>query len=90
MDTSFKQNLKAKAHHLKPVVLMGVKGLTEAVITETDIALQAHELIKVKINGAEKEDRVNMADELCQKLNANLIQMIGNTIVIYRKNEEIH
>ncbi|KGP64334.1 RNA-binding protein [Legionella norrlandica] len=88
MDTSLKQSLKAKAHHLKPVVLLGAKGLTEAVLTETNTALLAHELIKVKINGAEKEDRIEMAQELCEQLHAELVQMIGNTLVLYRKNEE--
>jgi RNA-binding protein len=88
MDTSFKQALKAKAHHLKPVVLLGAKGLTEAVVAETDVALQAHELIKVKINGAEKEDRIVMAEELCAELQAELVQMIGNTLVIYRKKKD--
>ncbi|HAT7073585.1 TPA: ribosome assembly RNA-binding protein YhbY [Legionella pneumophila] len=88
MDTSFKQSLKAKAHHLKPVVLLGAKGLTEAILAETNVALLAHELIKVKINGAEKEDRMQMAEELCQQLHAELVQMIGNTLVLYRKNEE--
>ncbi|HHF7367578.1 TPA: ribosome assembly RNA-binding protein YhbY [Legionella bozemanae] len=90
MDTSFKKSLKAQAHHLKPVVLLGAKGLTEAVIAETDIALLAHELIKVKINGAEKEDRVIMAAELCEQLHAELVQMIGNTVIMYRKNEDKH
>ena len=90
MDTSFKKELKAQAHHLKPVVLLGAKGLTEAVIAETDVALTAHELIKVKINGTEKEDRIMIAHELCQKLHATLVQMIGNTVIIYRKNEEKH
>ncbi|CCD07021.1 TPA: ribosome assembly RNA-binding protein YhbY [Legionella pneumophila] len=88
MDTSFKQSLKAKAHHLKPVVLLGAKGLTEAIVAETNVALLAHELIKVKINGAEKEDRMQMAEELCEQLHAELVQMIGNTLVLYRKNEE--
>ncbi|MCL9683798.1 ribosome assembly RNA-binding protein YhbY [Legionella maioricensis] len=88
MDTSFKQSLKAQAHHLKPVVLLGAKGLTEAVVAETNIALLSHELIKVKINGAEKEDRLVMANELCQQLQAELVQMIGNTVILYRKNEE--
>lgn len=88
MDTSFKQSLKAKAHHLKPVVLLGAKGLTEAILAETNLALLAHELIKVKINGAEKEDRIEMAQELCEQLHAELVQMIGNTLVLYRKNEE--
>ncbi|MCW8445009.1 ribosome assembly RNA-binding protein YhbY [Fluoribacter gormanii] len=90
MDTALKKSLKAQAHHLKPVVLLGAKGLTEAVIAETDIALLSHELIKVKINGAEREDRMIMADELCQQLHAELVQMIGNTVIMYRKNEEKH
>ncbi|KTD04570.1 ribosome assembly RNA-binding protein YhbY [Fluoribacter gormanii] len=90
MDTALKKSLKAQAHHLKPVVLLGAKGLTEAVIAETDIALLSHELIKVKINGAEREDRIIMADELCQQLHAELVQMIGNTVIMYRKNEEKH
>jgi len=88
VKTSFRQELKAKAHHLKPVVLLGSKGLTPAVVEETDVALNAHELIKVKINGAEKEDRQLMATDLCQQLKAELVQLIGNTAVIYRKNEE--
>ncbi|USQ13499.1 ribosome assembly RNA-binding protein YhbY [Legionella lytica] len=88
MDTSFKRSLKAQAHHLKPVVLIGAKGLTEAVAAETDVALLAHELIKVKINGAEREDRILMANELCQQLSAELVQLIGNTAIIYRKNED--
>jgi RNA-binding protein len=90
VDTSFKQSLKAQAHHLKPVVLLGAKGLTEAVVAETNIALLSHELIKVKINGAEKEDRLIMANELCHQLQAELVQMIGNTAILYRKNEEKH
>ncbi len=88
MNTSFKQELKAKAHHLKPVVLLGAKGLTPAVINETDGALTAHELIKVKINGMEKEDRQLVARELCESLQAELVQLIGNTAILYRKNPE--
>lgn len=87
MDTSVKQNLKGQAHHLKPVVLLGAKGLTPAVIEETNVALLAHELIKVKINGAEKADRQAIAAELCKSLDAALVQLIGNTAVIYRKND---
>lgn len=87
MDTSTKQLLKSKAHHLKPVILLGAKGLTPAVVDETNVALVAHELIKVKINGAEKSDRQAMVLDLCQQLNAELIQMIGHIAVLYRKNE---
>ncbi len=86
INTAKKQALKAQAHHLKPVVLLGSKGLTPAVVEETNIALTAHELIKVKINGAEKEDRILMANDLCEQLKAHLVQLIGNTAIIYRQN----
>lgn len=88
MDSSLKQTLKANAHHLRPVILLGAKGLTPAVIEETNIALGAHELIKVKISGAEKNDREMIATELCEALHASLVQLIGHTAIIYRKNEE--
>ena len=88
MDTSSKQALKAKAHHLKPVVLLGTKGLTPAVIEETNVALTAHELIKIKINGAEKEDRQLIAEKICAELKAEFIQLIGNTAILYRKNDD--
>lgn len=87
VETSFKQTLKAKAHHLKPVILLGSKGLTAAVIDETNLALLTHELIKVKINGAEKIEREQIAYDLCQSLHAELIQLIGSVAIIYRKNE---
>ena len=88
MDSSLKQELKASAHHLRPVVMLGNKGLTPAVIEETNIALLSHELIKVKINGAEKIDRQRIAIEMCDALQASLVQLIGNTAIIYRKNED--
>ena len=88
INSALKQTLRSQAHHLKPVVLMGSKGLTTAVIDETNIALTAHELIKVKMNGTEKADRIEMANKLCQTLPADLIQLIGNTAIIYRKNPE--
>ncbi len=88
MDSTLKQALKAKAHHLKPVILLGAKGLTSAVIEETNLALLTHELIKVKINGAEKADRQAITADLCQQLQAHLVQLIGNTAIVYRKNNE--
>lgn len=88
MDTSFRQSLKAQAHHLKPVILLGAKGLTEAVVAETNSALNAHELIKVKISGAEREDRIAMTNSLCQQLEAELVQMIGTIAILYRKKKD--
>lgn len=86
INTELKKNLKAQAHHLKPVVIIGSKGLTPAVVEETNVALIAHELIKVKIHGAERPDRILMANDLSQQLEADLIQLIGNTVVLYRQN----
>jgi len=88
VNTSFKQALKAKAHHLKPVILMGAKGLTPALVEETNLALDIHELIKIKVYGEEKADRKAIADDLCQQLRAELVQLIGNTAVVYRKKPD--
>jgi RNA-binding protein len=88
MTTPSKQALKAKAHHLKPVILLGAKGLTEAVILETEVALEAHELIKIKMKGIEKLERQEIADTLCQRLQAELVQLIGAIAIIYRPKKD--
>lgn len=88
MDTSFKKELKAKAHHLKPVVLLGNKGLNPAVIAEIDVALIAHELIKVKLTGVEKVDKHGVAESLAAQVQGELIQVIGHVAVLYRKRQE--
>ena len=74
---------------MKPVVLLGSKGLTQAVIDETDQMLSVNELIKVKLTGVEKDDRKTTAESICQSLNAELIQIIGHVATIYRKKVEI-
>lgn len=86
MDTQFKQALKAQAHHLKPIIYLGVKGLTPSVIEEVRLALLAHELIKIKLRGIEKNARKDVSSSLCEAVNAVLIQIIGNTAVMYKKN----
>ncbi len=80
-----RQQLKAQAHGLNPVVLLGEKGLTENVLVEIDLALVAHELIKVKIAGAEKEVRQTVTEEICQKMKCELVQLIGNISILYRR-----
>ncbi len=82
-----KQALKAQAHHLKPVILLGAKGLTDAVLKETDLTLTTHELIKIKINGLDKAEREQIAIDLCQQLQAELVQIVGHIATIFRKNE---
>lgn len=81
-----KQAFKAKAHHLKPIILIGSKGLTPAVIEETRITIEKHELIKIKIAGLEKEERQHIAHTICSELEAELVQLIGTIAIIYKKN----
>lgn len=85
MNSAEKQALRARAHHLKPVIWVGAKGLTPPLVNETNLALDAHELIKVKLNGLEKEDKKPFIVELCTSLGAELIQLLGNIAIIYRK-----
>lgn len=85
----YKQQLKAQAHKLKPVVLVGNNGVTDAVKKEIDHALNAHELIKIRIQAEDRDLRRELFAEICQSLQAELIQLIGSIGVIYRKNTEI-
>ncbi len=87
MKADQKKQLKAQAHALNPVVMIGQHGLTDAVSQEIDIALDAHELIKIKIR-AEKQDRIVIRDQIIEQTRAELIQTIGQMIVIYRKNKK--
>lgn len=86
MNNTLKKALKAQAHSLNPVILMGGKGLTENVIAATDEALTTHELIKVKLMGEQKTDRAAVAQDLCSATKANLVQIVGHIATIYRKN----
>lgn len=88
MPMPSKQALKAQAHHLKPVILLGAKGLTEAVFIETEVALEAHELIKIKMKGVEKLERQVIANALCERLQAELVQLIGAIAIIYRPKKD--
>ncbi|MFK5915800.1 MAG: ribosome assembly RNA-binding protein YhbY [Woeseiaceae bacterium] len=82
------QHLKSLAHSLKPVVLMGSNGLTEAVIAEIDYALNHHELIKIKIPTDDRENKTLIAEAICRETNSTKIQVIGKTLIIYRHSEE--
>lgn len=85
MDAASKTKLKAQAHTLKPVIIIGQSGLTDAVLAEMEIALDRHELIKIKIR-AEREDRQIIITKICGSTGATLVQSIGQIAVIYRLN----
>jgi RNA-binding protein len=80
--------LKAQAHKLEPVVLIGNKGLTSEVVAEIDRALQAHELIKIRAPGLERDDREQALSDICEKTGAHPVQHIGKVLVVYRENPD--
>ncbi len=82
------RELNKLAHHLKPVVMLGQQGLGENQLNEIDIALDAHELIKVKLAGADKAERDQISREIVTQQKANLIQIIGRMAIFYRPNPE--
>jgi RNA-binding protein len=81
------RHLKGLAHHLKPVVRVGQHGIREAVLEELEQALDAHELIKVKI-AAEKAERIEIIQEMVEASGAELVQHIGQMAVLFRRNEK--
>lgn len=80
--------LRAQAHGLNPVVMVGEAGLTPAVVKETDHALKAHGLIKVRVFGDDREARVSYYETLCEQLGAAPVQHIGKLLVLYRPKAE--
>lgn len=80
--------LRGQAHDLKAMLQVGGKGITEALAAEVDLALEHHELIKVKVAAEDREARDAMIGELCERTGAALVQRIGHTAVLYRASRE--
>lgn len=88
LTTKTRQQLKGKAHKLKPVIMIGNKGLTPAVNKEIDQALHDHELIKIRIQTNDRELRRELFAQICAANEAELVQIIGSIGVVYRiKND---
>lgn len=84
LDAADRKALRARAHHLDPIVMIGEAGLTRAVLDETDRALRAHELIKVRVLGDDRAQRQAMSAEICSALGCTAVQSIGKLLVLYR------
>ncbi|MCC2597365.1 YhbY family RNA-binding protein [Pusillimonas sp. MFBS29] len=76
--------LRAAAHPLRPVVLIGDRGLSDSVLKEIDLNLNAHQLIKVRIAGEERDARNAMLETICDSLSCALVHHLGKTLIIYR------
>lgn len=80
--------LRSAAHDLNPVVLIGDKGLTQAVLQEIEVHLNAHELIKVKVSGKDKAQRNELLENICTSLNCAPIHHLGHILILYRPKPE--
>ena len=82
-----RKSLKADAHDLSPVVMVGGDGLTPAVIKEAKLAINHHGLIKIRVFGDDREARVAIYEELCDKLDAAPVQHIGKLLVLWKPKD---
>ena len=80
--------LRAQAHAMKPVVLIGGAGLTDNVVNEINHALEDHELIKVRVNADDREDKKNMIQSITHQTEATHVQSIGHIGIFYRQNKK--
>jgi putative YhbY family RNA-binding protein len=79
-----RQKLKARAHALEPVVQVGQAGITAKLLAEIDRALTAHELIKVKVSGPDREAREALCDDIVSRAEAGEVQRVGKVLVLWR------
>ena len=80
--------LRGLGHELKPIVFVGNPGITDNVLAELDVALEHHELIKVRLRVGDRARRDVMLGELVDRSRATLLQRIGNIALLYREAEE--
>ena len=82
------RHLRSLAHDMKPVVIVGDKGLTQGVLDEISNALEIHELIKVKVRAEERDDRQKMIDKITKKTDSVYIQRVGHIVTLFKRNKE--
>lgn len=83
-----KQYLKGLAHDLSPVVRIGKGGVGEAVVAETKVALEAHELIKVRVDVEGASERRPLVEQLARESGAEVAGAIGKIAILYRARSE--
>ena len=83
-----KRYLRGLAHDLKPVVMVGAKGITAALVAELDKALDQHELVKVKVAAEDRDSRDAFITDLASQATAELVSRIGHTAVLYRRSKD--
>ena len=84
LSSEMRRELRARAHNLNPVVSIAENGLTPAVLKEIDVNLKAHELIKVRVYGDSRDNRIAYLEQICADLDAAPVQHIGKLLVVFR------
>jgi RNA-binding protein len=84
---SQRKYLRAQAHHIKPLVIIGVKGVTEQLLDSVDVALRDHELIKVKFSDF-KESKKEISEEIAEATKSERVGLIGNIAIFYRQQPD--
>ena len=88
LKASQKRYLRGLAHDIKPVIMVGNKGVSAAVIAEFSIALDQHELVKVRLAGDDRGERAEQVTRLAADAQAELVQTIGKVASFYRRNDD--
>ncbi len=83
-----KRFLRSKAHHLDPIFQVGKGGVNENMLTQVNEALEARELIKINVLQNCEEEKEDVAKKMVENTNAELVQLIGNIIILYRESSE--
>ena len=89
LSSSFKKTLRSRGHHLNPIVLIGKEGITSTLVKSADMALKAHELIKVKVGQNSPVERKEAAQVVAQETGSALVYAIGKVFLLYRPNPEL-
>lgn len=88
LSSEQKKAYKRIGHHLKPVVMISDQGASEGVLAELERALNDHELIKIRLSVADREDKQAVIEELCKSSGAEVVQVIGKMAILLRRNKK--
>ena len=88
LSAAEKKQMRAIAHNLNPVIIVGDKGISEGLLEELDRALEQHELIKVKLSSNDREFREQAIKQLCESSNSALVQVIGKVAILLRRSKK--
>jgi RNA-binding protein len=87
-SSPLRRTLRAAGHHLSAIVQVGKEGVTDAVLNQLSEALDHHELVKLRVGTESPEDRFEVAEALADRADAQVAQVLGRTVLVYRKHPE--